>query len=300
MFKIYYVDTFVGEFGSFWVDLFITIIGTLLGFWGAFYLTRVSDRKQERKERQVNIDLCKSRLGYFVQLLESCLKNAEKQLDRIERLADETEANPLNLHFLKVIASNDLDRAQRMDTQEVFYSYFLVIPDGEEKLKNYNKIYSSLDHLYLGMKQAIASAETRIKYVHDDHSFIKKTIDDLAASIYHRSIQLEGDKARTAEYSFLVGTHKEYTRLVVDRADISLYETKFIYPLGTNLNKYFTRSDFFEAFHDAVSKAIVRYNHCRGNSIFFVKELREVKSELAESLKFLKEMVDRLKPYTIV
>lgn len=29
----------VGESGSFWLDLFITIIGTLLGFWGALYLT---------------------------------------------------------------------------------------------------------------------------------------------------------------------------------------------------------------------------------------------------------------------
>ena len=144
MFDFYDIETFVGESNSFWISLLVTIIGTLLGFLGAFYLSKWTDRKQINKEKQQKIDRYKDRLKYLSQLRETSLKILKDQLDNFDELANDIMQDPTEQHFLKVLASNDLQRLQNMDTEEVFHAYHLIIPENEDKIKDYKNIYGFL------------------------------------------------------------------------------------------------------------------------------------------------------------
>jgi uncharacterized membrane protein YgaE (UPF0421/DUF939 family) len=94
MFKFYYPEIIYNE-PSFWSSLFITLIGTFLGFLGAFYLVNIGQNRQISIDKKKKIDDYKNRLSYFTLLIDNALKTTEKQIDNFELLAQEINKNPI-------------------------------------------------------------------------------------------------------------------------------------------------------------------------------------------------------------
>lgn len=295
MFNFYDIETFVNETDSWWISLLITIIGTLLGFWGAFYLSKWTDRKQTNKEKQQKIDSYKDRLRYLSQLIEASLKILNDQLDCFEELAKDLSQDTTEQHLLKIVASNDLQRLQNMDTEEVFHAYHLIIPENKDKIKDYKNIYGCIDFLYLRLKQAIDSTDKHVNFTHRDQMYIKETIEHLSNVIYAKIKDLEKNGLKdSSNYTFLVRNHKEYMKLIEDKAKIGNYETEFLLPFGNELRQKYQLTDFFNEFNDLTGKAVVRFNHIKENATIFAAELRDLRKEMKNSIDTLTKINEKL------
>jgi hypothetical protein len=295
MFNFYDIETFIKESDSVWISLLVTFIGTLLGFLGAFYLSKWTERKQINKEKQQKISSYKDRLHYLSQLIETSLKILNDQLDNFEDLAKDLIQDPIEQHLLKIVASNDLLRLQNMDTEEVFHAYHLIMPENDDKIKDYKNIYGSIDFLYLRLKQALDSTDKNVNFTHRDQMYIKDTVEHLSNEIYAWIKDLEKRSLMDSpEYIFLVKSHKEYMKLIEDKAKIGNFETDFLIPFGTELRQSFPKTDFFNEFNDLTSKAIIRFNHIKENATVFAAELRDLRNEMRNSIDTLTEINENL------
>ncbi|MBN2880428.1 hypothetical protein JXM83_00075 [Candidatus Woesearchaeota archaeon] len=258
-------------------------------------MTKLSEKKQYKKDKQFKVSAYQDRLRYLVQLIESSISILNRQLSNFEKLSDEVMADLTEQHFLKIIASNDLERLQKMDTEEVFHAYHLIIPESEEKIKNYKNIYGAIDYLYLRLKQAIESTEKQVGYIHRDQMYIKETIESLSNVMYARikNIEAKGETS-SSEHSFLVKHHKVYMALIEDRSEIGNYEVDFLLPFGNELRVSFKASEFFGELNDFIAKAIIRFNHIKENSTVFANELKDVRKEMKNSIERLTKINEEI------
>jgi len=294
MFDFYRVNTLINESGSFWMSFFVTVLGTAIGFSGAYYLTRLTAKKQKEKEKQQKNDLYKDRLTYMTQLIETCIDIIKRQIDKYEELAKEINEAPTEQHFLKLIASNDLQRLQSMDTEEVFHAYHLIIPESIDKILDYTNIYSSIDYLYLSIKQTIDSVDKHVNYVHRDQMYIKEKIENLDIEVIKWIKQIEVDRPadfnELAEYNFLILYHNKYQSLIKETALIAKIESDFLLPFGNELRQHYDKSPFFSELNSLITQSAIKFNHVRLNSTAFSSVLVELRKELSESIEKLEKI----------
>ncbi|MDR7127688.1 hypothetical protein J2X69_000016 [Algoriphagus sp. 4150] len=296
MVEFYRIDTLVNEASSFWVSLLVTVIGTLLGFLGAFLIYNRADRKEVYKENKAKEDRYKDRLKYLSQLVDDSLLMLSNQLDNFEELANDISQYPTEQHKLKIKASDNLKRLQNMDTEEVFHAYHLVIPESDEKIKNYKNIYNCIDFLYLRLEQAIDSADKTVNFTYRDQMFIKEKIDYLSSVIYLKINDLNKDPSKDPDfYSFLIHSHREYMKLVEGSSNIGNYEKDFLVPFGEDLRNRFLNHSFFNELIDLTSKALVRFNHMKVNASLFSSELKGLRKEMKDSYERLALINDEIK-----
>lgn len=300
MFEYYKIDTLINEPSSFWINLIITILGTSIGFLGAFWLANRTYKKQLKTEYNAKLELYKDRLRYMLLLIESALKSIEKQTDNFEDLAKEYKKDPTEKHLLRLIASNDLHRLQAMDTEEVFRAYFLVIPNNSEKNNDYKKIYGYIDFLFRSQKQTIESTEKQVGFVYRDQMFIKKTIEKLTNQMYKWIKRIEKEDpaySSLGKYSFLVHYHMIYTQLIEEQSKLRRIEEEFLIPFGQLLLKDYKYEEYFGEIHNLASKAIIRFNHLKMNSDNFANDLNSQRSLMKNSFESLTAIKNKLQGY---
>ena len=293
MFDYYHVDNLIKGSGSFWIDLLKTIIGTLLGFIGAFYLTKRTGKRQIERDRIAKIQRYRERLSYLVQLIESSIKIINDQLNNFENLAKEVRQEPIEQHLLKLKASTDLHRLQNMDTEEVFHAYHSIVPENPDKNKDYKNIYGCIDFLYLRHKQAIESVDKQVNFLHRDQMYIKETIEKLSNDMikWIKSIETENkDFKDISNYKFLVKHYENYVSLIDEEAKLGILETDFLVPFGEELRKSYANEAFFGDLNDLAARAIIRFNHIKRNSEVFASELFDIRKEMDHSIKTLTEI----------
>ena len=153
MFKLnfYEIDTLINESGSVWLNLLVTFLGTGLGFLGAFFLNRRSEKGLKKKEVAKTLHLHRTRLDYLAQLIDNSLEVLSKNVSRFEQLISDIKKAPTDLHMMSIFADNNLQRLQKMDTKDIFDAYHALIPESEESIKDYKNIYGTIDFLHLNM-----------------------------------------------------------------------------------------------------------------------------------------------------
>jgi hypothetical protein len=296
MFEFYYPETILNE-SSIWSSLFVTLIGTFIGFLGAFYLVNRSLTKQRRIDRNKKHEELKDRLSFFSLLIDNSLSTTKNQLENFEILAVDIKSNPIELNLLPIVASIDLDRLQKIDSNEIFTAYNELIPNSESKLKDYKNLYNSIDYISLRINQAFNSNEKHISFLHKDQLYIKEMIenlsDELIKEIYN--IEKSDDKYKqNPTYIFLTQSHEKYYDMVENQANLSLIETKFLNPFAQDLQKNRLYESYPKLFH-YTSKSMIRFAHIKMNSINFSNELSGIRNEMTAAINSLNENNEKLK-----
>jgi hypothetical protein len=289
MFDFYYPEVVYNE-SSLLRDLIVTLIGTFIGFLGAFYLVNISVRKnigiEKDKKRKENKDI----LSYFSLLIDSALKSTQKQLDHFEALAQSIKQDPIEINILPIIASTDVKRLQKIDPNKIFISYNELIPDGEDKLKNFKNIYSSIDYISMRIDQAFNSNEKHIGFHHKDQLYIKEKIEELGDVMLNEIKKIENKLPNfqdDPDYKYLISTHQFYLDMFQKEITLTDWEEKFIIPFGKELSKNHSNKLFFYSLFDYVHKTIIRFNHIKYNSAVFSNELFDIRKEMDEPLSVL-------------
>lgn len=202
------------------------------------------------------------------------------------------------MHMLKIVASTDLHRLQKMDSEGIFLAYNEIISESEEKLKDYKNIYSTIDFIYLRIQQAIESNEKQVNFCHRDQMYIKEKVDGLSDELIKIIKTIEsngGDFKNSIDYEFTTSWHSKYYDLVEKQSNLGIIETELIIPFSETLRKEHDKKPYFPILYDFTSKSMVRYNHLKTNSNTFADEMGNIRSEMSESINKLKEINDKIK-----
>lgn len=303
MFKLnfYEIDTLINEPVSIWISLFVTFLGTGLGFMGALYLSKRVERIQKKRDATQTIKLYWSRLKYFFQLVDNSIEILLKNIERYESLITEITKAPTDLHMLSIFADNNLQRLQRMDTNEIFDAYHILIPENEESIKDYKNIYGNIDFIHLNMDQMIDSYKIYKDNISRDQHFIKDKIQTLATVMikWIKDIETKPDFSTQPNYLFLVKYFKVYKQMTTDVVDFSNYETQFLLPFGDELRTMFDQEDFFYEFFQLLNQPILKYKDIRLNSKVFTDGLSDTIKGVKVSSGKLKEISKKITSHNI-
>jgi len=297
LFEFYHIDTIIKESSSFWISLLITFSGTALGFLGAFYLTKFTEIKQKKNQMEVQKEGYRKRLKYFIKLIEASIEIIKKQLNNFEKLTVEIKESPVEQHLLGKIASNDLKRLQGMDTEEIFHAYQIIVPENEDKDKDYKNIYSKIDFLYMRFEQALDQQDKRVSYIYRDQLYIKEIVETLASEIYRYIKDIEFKIPKFEEfpqYIFLLHSHKIYMDLSVNQSKVSEYEDGFLIPFAKELNESFKREYFFSDLNILSTKAVIKFNDVKMNSARFIAEILDIRKEMNDPIDKLNAIKEKL------
>ncbi len=298
MFEFYCQENIYNELTSTIVSLIITLVATFFGFLGAFYLSTRSERIQKKNEIKKQRDIYVKRLTYLTILITSSLDSIEKQLVKFELKSKEIKKQPSEVHILKIIASEDLYRLQKMNSEGIFLVYNEIISGSEEKLKDYKNIYSTIDFIYLKIKQTIDSNEKQVNFCYRDQMYIKEKVDGLSYELIKMIKTIEsdgGDFKNNIDYKFATFWHRKYCNLVKKQSNFGIIEKELIIPFSKKLEEKHDKKTYLSILYDFTSKSLVRYNHLKTNSNRFADEMENIRNEMSEHINYLKEINDKIK-----
>lgn len=275
-------------------DLFITIIGSFLGFFFALIIFRKQARlAAKKKERETMQDFI-SRLKYLNISIDNTIKNSKRQIANYSDLAKRMKESPYEIHLVKLLAFNDFRRISQMDSQEIFKAYMHLFGENYTNIKQYHKIYRSLDFIETALNQQISSLEKNHQFIHGDQKRVKDLIDGLSDDIASVLFQLDrkysdSDKEFSMEpaVEVLEDYLNKYMDLVKRKAFIYDYELEFSKPFRETMIKSFRALSFTDYLVDKSRKAAVLLEHIKFNSLAFAKQVEEINHNI-------KKMVDEL------
>jgi hypothetical protein len=298
-FNFYDIENLINESSSVLTSLFVTFSGTLLGFYGAFFISRQSEKKQKIKEMQNKNELYKGRLKYMTYLIDSCLDILNRQFDKIEELAKKVEEKPTEQHLLELFASNDLQRLQKMDSQEIFNAYYSIIPETDDKIKDYKNIYGSIDYLYLEMNQTIESIIRRNDFVHKDQLIVKDLVDSIAIKTKKLINDVKTNKMdieNPALFKLLILNDGTINMLIASEFDFGKVETDYLLPYAKALRNNFSSCESTKDIYDLLCQALRKFTHIKLNSDVFMKDLlmkRAKSSATMEKLSVINKKITK-------
>lgn len=212
MFKLnfYDIENQIADPGSIWLNLIFTMIGTGLGFFGAYLLSKRSERLQIRKDANQIINLHWSRLKYLTQLINSSLDVLLNNIDRFEKLTEVINEAPVEYHLLNLVADDNLQRLQKMDSKDIFDAYHILIPESEGSTNDFRNMYGSIDFLHFNMVQMLDSYIAYKENLKRDQNYIKDKIETLGTVVikWIKDIEKEPNFGEQPKYIFLT---KHYT-----------------------------------------------------------------------------------------
>jgi len=270
-------------------DLFITVIGSFLGFFFALIIYRKQTRSAvKRKDRETMTEFI-YRLKYLNISITNILKSSENQIAKYSDLAQRMKENPYEIHLVSLIAFNDFKRVSQMDSQEIFKAYIYLFRESGDSIKNYHNIYKSLDFLELALKQQIRSLEKNHQFIHSDQTRVKDLInglsDDIASTLFHLARQFEDDQySNNPVVKVLEEYLAKYRELVLRRALLHDYELEFSKPFREIMIKRFRAYNYTDYLVDKSRKAAVLLENIRFNSLEFAKQVEMINENLETAL----------------
>lgn len=280
------IDTLINESDSFVLSLLVTFLGTALGFFGAFYISKLTERQQKKKEELKSINLIKSRIRYLTQLIESSLSVIDKQVIIIEELAINIINAPKEMQKTKFFADNNLIRLQKMDTKEFFDAYHIIITENEESNKDYNIMYNTIDYLYLAMNQVIESYKIYQETFIKDQLYIKEKVEYLSILMIKciKEFEKNDDNYKDSpNYKFIVKHHDIYNELILKEEPLCVYENKYLLPFGNELRNSYSKENFFNDFFLHLSQSMIKFDDIERVSLLYAKSLNETAIHIRSS-----------------
>ncbi len=292
---------------SFAPDLFITVIGSFLGFLGALLIYRFQIKNSEKNKDKERLTDIIYRFKYFNLAISNVTKSCKTQIKNYEELADNIKKKPHEIHLVKLIAFNDFQRISQMDSQEIFKAFIHLFGENDSSVRQYHSIYKSLDFIELSLNQQISSLEKNHQYLHNDQTRVKDMINGLSDDIASALFQLakENDKRDYSNDPFVQMLEEKlnkFKELAIKKASLYEFETDFSKPLREVLIKCFREHIPTDFLVDKSRKAAVLLEHIKFNSLEFAKQIEKIYGDQIKAVQELEEVnneIDRrIRSYT--
>ncbi|GAB4007112.1 hypothetical protein GCM10028808_10360 [Spirosoma migulaei] len=145
---VFQFGEFIGEDGSFWTDLIVGLVGSIVGGFigtgGAIWLYYRQVRDQKTKEDANRSQIQTDKLKYLHNLLNSIILATDTSIEAIVKQYKAVEAHPTHLPGMKIVAVYDFNRIVNViNHEEHYHAYVTKLKD-----ENITTIFSIVDFLF--------------------------------------------------------------------------------------------------------------------------------------------------------
>ena len=230
------------EGSSLWTDLFITIVGGLIGFGTALWFYY----KQNKRDKAVEIEAVNSEfkdsLNYFKLLIDGVVTTIEQQNKKSTEFGEKVKASPLEIEHLGIIASQDIDRLHSIDSSKIFLTFRHRFVNDTNWLKDFQNLYNNLDFIHGHLKELVSIFKNYQKETYDQLMRFKTIVDTLPNVMSDMELVIERnvtDYKKDERFIFLENSIMKYRVLADSHAKIADYDKKFLEPVLLEvINKY--------------------------------------------------------------
>lgn len=283
---------------SFWVDLFITIVGGLIGFGTALYFYYKQNKKDKKKDIDDSNKEIKDVLKYFQLLLDGTVDTIVKQNVKSMEFGNEIKATPTEIQYLTVIASKDTDRLHVIDPLQIFLAFRHMFSKETNWLKDFRNLYNHLDFIDGHLKETVKMFVNYRDSTYKSLMAFKSIVDDLPDVMSDMTLKIEKevvDFKNDERHKFLMDSIMRYRDLADNHAKIADYNSKFMEPLLTETVKKYQHEFFGPRIMDMCKKARVLLNDIVVDALDTASSFEKSPEMLEDSKKYLVEISGRIK-----
>ncbi len=285
MFRLYF-DNNIYQNSTGWLDLIITLLGTLIGagigFWGAMYI----QKKQEKK-------LSSQKLTLFYNLSNDTVIVLRKLIPAYENLIQRITTEPYESHLALIPASSDIERVHYLLKNEIFSSLVLIL--GNEAIDYYKKARTNIDYLFMANNELLKMNEKHVDFVFQDQCFISDSVDNIVNILIKRSEEIRTSKIaykNNKEFQYCLELFAILDKLnqeATKKNNINLngFKTFFIEELLGNSTSKLEKTTALEI-NDIAKKASNRLKRININSMQFIQDCKSY----CETIKTQTDLMD--------
>lgn len=297
-----------GGFDSPLINLLLTVLGSLLGFWTALYFDRKARRadaekeierqKEEKtKEDEKSSKELRDRLLYVQSLVDEVVKTLDQQGQKCKEFITSIENDPYEFQFLKVLASNDTKRILDLDSQSTFHAYRFFFQQDAEWFKKYREFNTAVDFIDAHLDEMLRIFKSYLDGVYRLSSEYKQIVDNLPDFISRILMNFENsvpNYGQDTRYIFLLNSTKNYRTLADNRAKLKDFDDKFLSPLLLGILQRFEKEPFAEPILDMTKKARVKLNDIKIDAIGTAEEFKTLPNRLKNSIETFKKISEQI------
>lgn len=269
-------------------SLITTVVGTVLGFWGAYLIYFFTTKRQRREKGEFE----KNRWEYFQYLLKNSIERTKMNIKLLGKKIEEIARNKFEIPPIEQKTNGDFRRLLHdIDLEGVFHLYKKIFSEDYPK-EIFYAVISKFDYfeLKLDLLKAVFENAMRNDFarrVNFNDSFIRAAnkIDDIK-EIFFRS-------EKKTEYLLVDKIAREYKmKEEKNRASYEYHYKKLLFPIHKILRDNILGNSKLQEINFDFESAIFKYNLIiKGNSDF-QSEIEEDKKQLAGELEKLEELIE--------
>lgn len=270
-------------------NIIATLVGTVLGFLGAYLIYFLTTRRQRREKREFE----KNRWEYFQYLLTNSIERTKINIGLLGKKIEEIAENNFEIPPIEQKTNGDLRRLLHdIDLEGVFHLYKKIFKEDNQK-EIFYKVISQLDYFELKMDLLKSAFERAMnndfnRRVDFNSSFIKAAnevgdIKDVFGRFGRKNDDVQVDEIikdyKSREQENLTNYEYHYQHLLLPIHDI-------LQKIGLTTQDVLGKVIFdFET-------AIFKYNLVIKGNENFKDELEKDKMELESNLKEIEKLIE--------
>lgn len=162
---------------SYFSDLSIAVIGAGIGILGSLFIFRQTIENDKIKEESKHKHLLRRRLLWTTELVKSVCENSKTQAEEYFIQGEDILINPYAFHYVKLIASNNLERIQMVDSQLLLEAFLDRLGDNADTVNKYKDFINKIDFVFKLFNQTFDSLENHRNSFILHQSNVKSLID---------------------------------------------------------------------------------------------------------------------------
>lgn len=234
------------------------LLGAFIGAGAALLVFYLESRRERNNRRNERIQSDTNTLNYFIALLKSVLKIAEKQSGYYKEHKDNLTNKPFEQHFLNTVIAEDVNRIlHNFDHERVFHSYLARFNNDMSRIETFQKIFSRLDLIEAIYKDAIKIHEklqeelmtSKLKY----KDLAEEETKSYCAELINVIRQSDPNYADNPFWNLLNNAILDYHQNKPERETIEYMQSAFINPIKVAIISNFRH----------IPEAMIIANNCR-------------------------------------
>lgn len=285
------------EDSSIWTDLFVTIIGGIIGFGTALWFYYQQNQRDRAKEIIEADQEFKDTLNYLKLLIDGVVTTIEQQNKKSIEFAEKVKANPVEIEYLMIIAGQDIERLHLIDPSKVFLTFRHRFSSENNWLKDFQKLYNHLDFIHGHMKENITIFRKYQEGTYKQLMRFKAIVDNLPDVMSDMSLEMKqtiADYKNDQRFIFLEEAIMKYRALADNDSKIEEYDNKFLRPVIEETIKKYQLEFFGPKIMDMCKKARVLLNDIAVDSIATADTILTSPGRLENSKTYLVEISKKI------
>lgn len=240
----------------------------------------------------------------YLFLIESITKSTEKQVGFFREFNDKSKKEPYEYHMMVFQVAPDINRLEeKIDHHEIFLAYINKFGNSTDSIKQFSKIYSSLDFIYALIPELKKALEKSIKDIYQLKLSFKETSEGISkymANLQNQIKQSTVNPESIQYYNFLNNTLIDYYTNAPKPFPIPYVHEHLIDPAKQEIIKNFRAENSAMIIADECKKATLLYTEIKlavdyiveyfeKNAEKLEKAINELKSEASVLLQAIRE-----------